>query len=69
MDESLRDSDTMWGGLPRKRYGETFGDYLRRITPEQESLMSLKGRAIGVLPRSIFDSYLPVERERTDESK
>jgi len=63
MDEFSRDSAEMWGGLPRKRSGESFGDYLRRITPEQEFLMSAKGRAIGVLPRSIFDSYLPQEND------
>lgn len=51
----------MWHGVPKKRYGETFGQYLRGITPEQEFQISKSDRFIGVIPRSIFDSYIQME--------
>jgi len=60
-DDSQSAADTMWHGIPKKRYGETFGQYLRRITPEQEFSITVSARAIGVMPRSIFDSHLPEE--------
>jgi hypothetical protein len=52
-----------WNGLPKKHYRETFGQYLRRITLEQEFAISQAARLIGVMPRSIFDSYIPPEPE------
>lgn len=53
--------DNMWHGVPMKRYGETYGQYTRRITPEQEFQISRAARFIGVMPRSIFDSYIQME--------
>lgn len=50
-----------WHGLPLKRHGETFGQYRDRITVEQEIAMTKAARLIGVQPRSIFESYIPVE--------
>jgi hypothetical protein len=59
MTKSAESSSNEWHGLPKKRYGETFGQYLRRISPEQEFAMTMSARAVGVMPRSIFDSYIP----------
>ena len=60
-------ADNTWHGVPKKRYGETYGQYLRRITPQQEYAISMSARAIHVLPRSLFDSYIPTETD-ADES-
>jgi hypothetical protein len=59
MTKSGESKSNEWHGLPKKRYGETFGQYLRRITPEQEFAMTMSARAIAVMPRSIFESYIP----------
>jgi hypothetical protein len=59
MTKSSESNSNEWHALPKKRYGETFGQYLRRISPEQEFAMTVSARAIGVMPRSIFESYIP----------
>lgn len=51
-------------GYPRKREGETYTRYWRRLTPEQELAISRAARWIGVSPRSIFDSYTRYEGDK-----
>jgi len=56
-------------GLPKKRRGETFGQYLQRITPEEEHAVGMSARWIGVTPRSIFESYIRPSRIQTSQRK
>lgn len=68
MTSGLGDSAPTSRGLPPKRAGESFGSYLQRITPEQEFAMSKAARFIGVVPRSIFEFYIPGEAESGDHA-
>lgn len=64
-EQSAPEDPKMWhGAIPKKRYGEHYSTYLRRITPEQEAMIARQARWIGVTPRSIWDSYIPEEPEQ-----
>jgi hypothetical protein len=54
---------TMRQGVTKKRPGETYGQYLGRITAAEEYGISMAARVIGVTPRSIFESYIPIEAD------
>lgn len=44
-------------GIPRKKRGESFSDYWRRLTDDEIARITRASRWINVTPQSLFKNY------------